>query len=61
MIALIPLLGWLLGLAGDIYGTILYVFLLMAVYRLGGGRATTIVLIPTVLLVPSVVWLSFMH
>jgi hypothetical protein len=61
LLALIPSLGWLLWLAGDIYDIILYVFVLMAVYRLGAGRATTIVLIPRVLLGLLVAWLIFMH
>jgi hypothetical protein len=61
LLALIPSLGWLLGLAGYIFDRILYVVVVMAVYRLGGGRATAVVLIPTVLVVLLVAWLSFMH
>lgn len=62
LLALIPSLGLLLGLAGYIYDRILYVLVLMAVYRLAGGRATAIVLIPTALALLAVVtWLSFMH
>ena len=61
ILALIPSLDWLLGLAGYIYDQILYVLVLMAVYRLGGGRAKAIVLIPKVLAVLLVAWLSFMH
>lgn len=61
LLALIPSLGWLLGLAGYIYDRILYVLVVMAVYRLGGGRATAIVLIPTVLAVLLVAWSIFMH
>jgi hypothetical protein len=54
LISLIPVLGWLIGLALGIYEIVLQVFMTMAVHRLSGGRATLAVLIlPIVLIILS--------
>lgn len=48
-LGLIPYFG-LLGLAVFIYGIVLQIFALMAVHRLSGGKATTIVFLPTLMI-----------
>jgi hypothetical protein len=42
----IPFIGGLVGLALGIYGIVLNVFAIMGVHRLGGGKATGVILIP---------------
>jgi hypothetical protein len=46
LIGLIPIVGWLVGIAVGIYAIVLNVFAIMAVHRLSGGKATAVVLIP---------------
>lgn len=50
LIALVPVLGGLVGFALSIYGIVLRVFSLMAVHRLSGGKATAVVLLPVLIL-----------
>jgi hypothetical protein len=44
--AFIPLLGALIGITASIYEIVLNIFAMMAVHRVGGGKATAILLIP---------------
>ncbi len=46
LLALIPVFGSLLGIALNIYGIVLSVFAIMGTHRLGGGKASAVVLIP---------------
>ncbi len=51
---LIPIAGGFVAIAQNIYSIVLSIFLLMAVHRLSGGKATAVVFIPTG------VWLLFL-
>src|SRR5579884_4006826 len=48
VLSLIPILGSLAGLALSIYSIVLQVYMIMAVHRMGGGRATMVVLFPLI-------------
>jgi hypothetical protein len=50
ILGLIPIFGAFAGFALFIYGIVLNVFAIMAVHRLGGGKATGVVLIPIAVL-----------
>jgi hypothetical protein len=51
LLAFIPILGGLVGLAAGIYEIVLAVFMIMGVHRLSGGKASAVVLIPLGVLV----------
>src|SRR6266704_2638485 len=51
VLGLIPFLGSLVGLAASIYQIVLSVFMVMAVHRLSGGKATFVILLPAIMLV----------
>jgi hypothetical protein len=46
LLALIPIVGGFIALAGSIYEIVLAVFAIMGVHRLSGGKASAVVLIP---------------
>lgn len=46
MIGLIPLAGSFIALAISVYELVLSIFVIMAVHRLSGGKATAVILIP---------------
>jgi hypothetical protein len=50
VVGLVPILGTLAGIALFVYGIVLQVFMIMAVHRIGGGRATMVVLFPLIVL-----------
>jgi hypothetical protein len=50
VIGLIPFLGSLAGIAIFIYEIVLGIYMMMAVHRLGGGKATVVVLFPLIVL-----------
>ncbi len=50
VLGLIPLLGSLIGIAIFIYEIVLGIFMIMGTHRLGGGKATLVVLLPLILL-----------
>lgn len=46
VLGLIPVIGGLVGVAIFVYAVVLNIFMIMAVHRLSGGKATGVVLIP---------------
>ena len=50
VIGMIPFLGSLASVALSIYSIVLQVFMIMAVHRMGGGKATIVVLLPLIVL-----------
>jgi len=50
VLGLIPFLGGLAGLALFVYEIVLGVYMMMAVHRIGGGKATAVVLMPAIVL-----------
>src|SRR6266478_537058 len=50
VLGLIPFLGGLAGLALFVYEIVLGVYMMMAVHRIGGGKATVVVLLPAIVL-----------
>lgn len=50
LLGLIPILGSLAGSALSIYAIVLNVFMIMGVHRMSGGKATLVVLLPTIVL-----------
>jgi len=50
LIGLIPIIGSLAGAALNIYAIVLNVFMIMGVHRMSGGKATMVVLLPTIVL-----------
>ncbi len=48
LLFLIPFVGWVLAFALGIYGIVLFIFMLMAVHRVSGGRATLVYFIPVI-------------
>ena len=48
---LIPFVGFLAAMALGIYNIVLQVFMVMAVHRMSGGRATLVVLFPAIVAV----------
>lgn len=46
LLALIPFVGWIIGIAIGIYEIVLQIFAIMPVHRLSGDKATAVVLIP---------------
>src|SRR6266516_4487925 len=51
LLAFIPILGGIAGFALSIYGIVLNVFSIMDVYRVSGGKAVGVVLIPIAVLI----------
>jgi hypothetical protein len=49
LLNLIPILGILITIAALIYQIVLSVFAIMAVHRLSGGKATTVVILPVII------------
>lgn len=49
LLGLIPILGILTTIAALIYQIVLSIFAIMAVHRLSGGKATTVVILPVVI------------
>ena len=50
VLSLIPFVGSVAAAALGVYGIVLQVFMIMAVHRMGGGRATLVVLFPLIVL-----------
>ncbi len=48
LLFLIPFVGWVLAFALGIYSIFLYIYMLMAVHRLSGGKATLVYFIPVI-------------